>query len=107
MGNLKQRFGNLVAAHRKSLGWTQRQLAEAAELSDDMIARIEIGGTGASFGTIERLAAALNIDAAELFSADLPSNSIHRDVSAKLATLKGVDLTWLSAVIEAALKPRR
>lgn len=111
MGELKQRFGFLVAAHRKRHGWTQHRLAGEAGLSDDMVARIEIGGTGVSFGTIEKLASALQIDPAELFTSNLPSGSFQHtaagDLSARLSALKPEDLRWLSGVIEAVLAPRR
>lgn len=111
MGNLKQRFGSLVVAHRRRLGWTQRQLAEAADLSDDMVARIEIGRTGVSFGTIEKLASALGVDPAELFTANLPAGAWRgtslSDLTAKLAGAKQEDLVWVSRIVEAALSPRR
>jgi transcriptional regulator with XRE-family HTH domain len=107
---LKQRFGGLVAAHRKRVGWTQRQLAEAADLSDDMIARIEVGSTGVSFATVEKLASALQIDPAELFTADLPTGSLQRqplsDLTVKLAGLRSDDIKWLTRIVEAALAPK-
>lgn len=84
MGDLKQRFGNLVAAHRRRVGWTQHRLAEAANLSDDMIARIETESTGVSFETIERLAAALQVDEAELFTSELADGALQRSAAANL-----------------------
>lgn len=111
MGELKQRFGNLVAAHRRRLGWTQHRLAEEAGLSDDMVARVEIGKTGVSFDTIEKLAAALQVDPAELFTANLPSGSFEHsaagDLSARLTALKPNEIRWLTAVVEAVLAPRK
>ena len=111
MSNLQERFGKLVAAHRKRRGWTQRQLAEAADLSDDMIARIEAAATGVSFTTVDKLALALNIDPAELFTSQVPNGALHRgqigDLLAKLASLREDELVWLNGVIEAALKPRK
>ena len=111
MGDLKRRFGNLVASHRKRIGWTQHQLAEAASLSDDMIARLETGSTGASFETIERLASALTVDPAELFTSELPSGAVERGPAAKLTSrilaLKEDDVLWLEGVVEAALKRRQ
>ncbi len=109
MGNLKQRFGQLVAAHRRRLGWTQRKLAEASDLDEDTIGRIEIGRRGVSFSTIEKLAAALHVDPAELFTAELPGSVLQRgtgDLTAKFAALRAEDVIWLSGVIDAALKPR-
>ena len=111
MANLKRRFGSLVAAHRRRMGWTQRRLAEAADLSDDMIARVEVGSTGVSFATIEKLAEALQVDPAELFTAELPGGSFQRkpltDLTAKLATLRTDDVLWIGKIVDAALAPRR
>jgi transcriptional regulator with XRE-family HTH domain len=110
MGDLKQRFGHLVAAHRRRLGWTQRKLAEAADLNEDTIGRIEIGRRGVSFNTIEKLAVALQIDPAELFTSELPGGALHgtsSDVAARLAGLGPDDVAWISGILDAALKPRR
>jgi transcriptional regulator with XRE-family HTH domain len=110
MGNLKHRFGQLVAAHRRRLGWTQRKLAEAADLDEDTIGRIEIGRRGVSFGTIEKLATALQVDPAELFTTQIPGSVHHRttgDLTAKLAGLRPEEAVWLSGIVDAALKPRK
>jgi transcriptional regulator with XRE-family HTH domain len=111
MGNLKQRFGSLVVAHRRRHGWTQRQLAEAADLSDDMIARIEVATTGVSFDTIEKLAAALQVDPAELFTAQLPAGAFQQQPMTELVTtiagLTNQEIVWLSDIVRAVLKPRQ
>lgn len=111
MGDLKQRFGQLVAAHRRRLGWTQRKLAEASDLDEDTIGRIEIGLRGASFATIEKLAAALEVDPAELFTAELPAGAFQRqplgDVVRQIANLKPEEISWIGKIVDAALEPRR
>ena len=108
--DLTKRFGRLVAAHRRRKGMTQESLASAAEMSIDMISRIESGGTGARFPSIEKLAAALGVDAAELFTPDLPSGALQRrqltDVTARLAGLSDTDLAWVGSVLGAVLKTR-
>lgn len=68
--DLHRRFGHLVATHRKRRGWTQVQLAEAIGMSVDMVAKMEVGVTGARFPTIEKLAVALEVDPAELFTTE-------------------------------------
>lgn len=107
MNVLRKRFGRLLAAHRKRRGITQEALAEAAELSIDMIAKIETGVTGARFPAIERLAQALEIDPAELFTAEIPHSSIRRgafgEISATLVGLSETDLLWLKGILDAAL----
>lgn len=110
MSDLNRRFGNLVAAHRKQLKITQSQLAEYTGLSEDMIARIETGNTGASFTTIEKLSRCLNVDAAALFSGDIATSATSREdfqlLSAKLSKLSDNDLKWITGVVDAALKTR-
>ncbi len=110
MEGLQKRFGRLVAAHRRRHGWTQRTLAEKAELSEDMISRIEAGTTGASFSSIDALASAFGVDPAELFTTEIPGGALERrtlnEVVAQLTPLTDRDLKWLSGLISAALKPR-
>lgn len=110
MVNLRKRFGMLVAAHRRRLGITQEALAEKASVSVDMISKIEIGATGARFPVIERLADALGVDPAELFTTEIPSGAINRgplvDLTTQLAGLPPSDLRWITGVVEAALRSR-
>lgn len=110
MSSLQKRFGSLVAGHRRRLRLTQRQLAEATDLSEDMIARIETGSTGASFNTITSLAQALGVDPAALFSPEHPSTPARGeliDMLADLSKLNDGDLQWLRRIIDAALSSNR
>jgi transcriptional regulator with XRE-family HTH domain len=107
MADLRKRFGELLAAHRRRRGLTQEDLAEAAGLSVDMISKIEVGATGARFPSIERLAQAVQVDPAELFTSELPKGSMNRgafgEISAKLSSLPESDLVWISALLDVAL----
>ncbi len=111
MDELRTRFGRLVKAHRLRLGLTQDALAERANISTDMISKIEGGNSGARFGVITQLACALELDPAELFTPDLPAGQLQRsklnDITSRLASLDDSDLQWLSGVLDAALRPRR
>lgn len=111
MVDLRKRFGSLVAVHRRRIGLTQEVLAEKAGISVDMISKIETGATGARFPVIERLADALGVDPAELFTSEIPGGAINRgplvDLTTQLAGLSEIDLRWISGVIEAALRSRR
>lgn len=111
MDELRKRFGRLVAVHRRTAGLTQDQLAAVASVSVDMISKIETGTTGARFPLIERLAEALGIDPAELFTTELPSaksrNPVFTALTVRLAGLNDEDLIWINGVVEAALKQRR
>lgn len=110
MAPLAKRFGNLVAANRRRLGWTQANLAEQAGLSVDMVAKMETGSASPSFRTLELLAGSMSIDVAELFTTELKTGAASRaaltDVSARISGLSDSDLRWLSTVLDAVLKPR-
>jgi transcriptional regulator with XRE-family HTH domain len=107
MADLRKRFGELLAAHRRRRGLTQEDLAEAAGLSVDMISKIEVGATGARFPSIERLAQAVQVDPAELFTSNLLTGSMSKgafgEISAKLSTLPESELVWISALLDVAL----
>jgi len=110
MSDLRKRFGRLLAAHRRRRGFTQEALAEAADVSPDTIAKIEIGATGARFPVIERLAIALDIDPAELFTTEVQGGAIRRgvfaEISTRLALLTEGDLVWVKNLLDAALTRR-
>ena len=111
MEDLRRRFGRLLATHRRRVGLTQAQLAERIGVSSDLISKAEIGATGISFEKIERLAQALEVDPAELFTAHLPNTALGRgplaETSITLFCLSREDQVWIKGVIEAALKGRR
>jgi transcriptional regulator with XRE-family HTH domain len=75
-----------------------------------MVTRIEIGGTGTSFLTIQKLADALDVDPAAFFSAELQTGKKPRpvlsDLIARLSGLSDTDLAWMARLMDAALKPR-
>ncbi|TGS82742.1 XRE family transcriptional regulator [Mesorhizobium sp. M3A.F.Ca.ET.174.01.1.1] len=108
MEDLRKRFGRLVMAHRKRAGYTQEQLAERAGVSIDTISKIEVGATGARFPMIERIAEALQVDPAELFSPEIPTGALRRgplvELTTRLAGLSANELRWISGVVEAALR---
>jgi len=111
MTDLRKRFGRLVAAHRRRNGFTQIALAEKVDLSSDMIAKIEGGVSGASFKAIERIAGALRVDPAELFTTEALSSSARRQVftelTSRLAVLSDDELLWLGDIFQAALAGKR
>jgi transcriptional regulator with XRE-family HTH domain len=110
MSQLRTRFGGLLKAHRIRLGMTQEALAERAGISTDMVSKIEGGSSGARFGVIEKLASALGIDPAELFTTELPAGQLKNDtlvgLTSRLAALNEGDLNWIKGVIDAVLKGR-
>lgn len=110
MDDIRVRFGRLVAAHRRRQGLSQQQLAEQSELSLDTINRVERGVAGVKFSSIDRIAAALKVDPAELFTPDLPHGYGRRrelsNITARLSTLSDSDLVWVDTLLDAALKSR-
>ncbi|MEI6640394.1 MAG: helix-turn-helix transcriptional regulator [Novosphingobium sp.] len=108
---LMERFGGLVARHRKRMGMTQVALSEACGISVDMIVRIEGGGTGVRFPNIQHLADALQVDPAELFTSEVPSGKLARSslnqLTTRLAALSDAELHLVSQLIDVALKFRR
>lgn len=109
MVDLRTRFGRLVKAHRVRMGFTQEVLAERAGISTDMVSKIEGGNSGARFGVITKLAGALEVDPAELFTPHLPAGQLQRstltEITSRLASLSERELQWLKGVLEAALRP--
>ena len=68
---LKETIGANLRHYRKSEGLTQAELAERADLSTDMIGKIERGLTGPSYESLEVLAQILNIPEAALLSSSV------------------------------------
>jgi HTH-type transcriptional regulator / antitoxin HipB len=58
---LRFELAEAVRARREELGWSQRQLAERAGMTQPGVARFEAGGTTPTLPLLERLAAALGL----------------------------------------------
>jgi ribosome-binding protein aMBF1 (putative translation factor) len=58
---LRFELAEAVRARREELGWSQRQLAERAGMTQPGIARFEAGGTTPTLPLLERLASALGL----------------------------------------------
>jgi transcriptional regulator with XRE-family HTH domain len=104
---LRKRVGLLLRAARLGRGWSRFDLAESADVSKDMIGRIERGGTGVRFPVLIKLSTALGIDPAELFAAPTSSGAaspLLNDIAARLAVLDQADLAQISSIIDASLR---
>jgi transcriptional regulator with XRE-family HTH domain len=66
MEQLRKRLGEEIRALRKQAGWNQGELAEKAELSVDVIGRLERGQVTPDLRTLYQLSGALQISMAEL-----------------------------------------
>jgi transcriptional regulator with XRE-family HTH domain len=67
--DLRARFGRRVRELRKARGLSQEQLAEKADLHYTYVGGIERGERNPALVNIGRIAAALGVSPAELFSA--------------------------------------
>ncbi|MGH7438914.1 MAG: helix-turn-helix domain-containing protein [Polyangiaceae bacterium] len=70
--------GEAVRRHRQSLGYTQVQLAEAAGLSPNYVARLERGELGPSLFVAHLLARTLGVEIGELCGASQPTTGRRR-----------------------------
>ncbi|MER7500806.1 helix-turn-helix transcriptional regulator [Nonomuraea pusilla] len=55
-------LGRTVRQVRESRGWSQRELADRADMTQSAVARFEAGGTVPTLPVLERLAKALDVD---------------------------------------------
>ena len=58
---LRFELAEAVRTRREELGWSQRQLAERAGMTQPGVARFEAGGTTPTIPVLERLAGALGL----------------------------------------------
>ncbi len=70
MADIRARFGAVLKAWRTRKQLTQEELAERSGLSYKFIGEIERGTGNPTIETVSQLAGALDIEIAELFSAD-------------------------------------
>jgi transcriptional regulator with XRE-family HTH domain len=63
----KSRWGEAIAFHLGERGWSQRQLADKASLRPNTLTNLIKHGRDSDTATLSRIAAALQVDVAELF----------------------------------------
>jgi transcriptional regulator with XRE-family HTH domain len=89
MANLRQLLALTMKKRRRDLGLSQARLAEKAGTSTQYIAMIELARKFPSPEMLERIAAALEIDAPELFSLPpSPAGTLRKLHEAVLADIK-------------------
>jgi transcriptional regulator with XRE-family HTH domain len=62
----QEALGEAIRRLRLERGLTQRQLADAADVNETWISHIEAGRTNPAWGTVTRLAAALDLTVSQL-----------------------------------------
>lgn len=89
MTNIQMCLSRNMKFHRKRLGLSQTALAEKAETAPNYIALIEVGKSFPSLPMMEKIAAALQIDALDLFDKDglisIDKNSLRADVLERIS----------------------
>lgn len=68
MPSLRVQFGKRLRHLRMNRDLTQERLAEQSDLSVDFLSLVERGRNAPSFETLERLAKALKVSVADLFT---------------------------------------
>ena len=109
MSELRELFGSRVRYYRKQRGLTQAAVAEASDVSPETITRIERGVVGVRFEAAERIARALDVPPAALFSLDASLHSDHRirPVLDRLRSLSDAEIVWAGDLLATALKKPR
>jgi transcriptional regulator with XRE-family HTH domain len=93
MTHIRQLFASNLKAYRHALGWSQAKLAEKVNTSAHYIGMIETRVKFPSPEMMERLAAALNIDAPDLFRTEI-------DPAATIKSLRMEVLTDIGGLVE-------
>ena len=95
----KSRWGEAIAFHLGERGWSQRQLADKASLRPNTLTNLIKHGRDSDTATLSRIAAALQIDIAELFMTreQLEIVRSHRDQ--RVEKLTAAVLRELSATV--------
>ena len=89
MTNIQQCLKTNMKLHRKRLGLSQAALAERAGTAPNYIALIEVGKNFPSLPMLEKIAAALEIDALDLFDKTglitIDKKSLENDIISKIS----------------------
>ena len=108
MATLAQQIGMIVRHHRKTVGWTQSQLAAKAGLSIEMINRIERGRVVPSLRTVESLAGLFGLPVRDMFGVGRFEATAGRDdgLTRLIGRVSGLDpeeLDWIDDLVRVAL----
>ena len=89
MTNIQECLKTNMKLHRKRLGLSQAALAERAGTAPNYIALIEVGKNFPSLPMLEKIAAALEIDALDLFDKSglttIDKKSLENDIISKIS----------------------
>ena len=100
----KSRWGDAIAFHLAERGWSQRELAVRASLRPNTLTNLIKHGRDSDTATLSRIAAALQIDVAELFMTREQIAIVREHREDKMERLKTAVLRELSDNVSAIVK---
>ena len=100
----KSRWGDAIAFHLAERGWSQRELAVRASLRPNTLTNLIKHGRDSDTATLSRVAAALQIDLAELFMTREQIAILRAHREDKVEKLKTAVLRELSDNVSAIVK---
>lgn len=102
MANYKQILSKNIKEKRKALGLTQYELAEALNVEDKYISRIETGTSTPSFALLEKIANVLNINLAELFIIEDTEvrNNLIKQINERLKSANIEKLSIIAKIVD-------
>lgn len=95
----KSRWGDAIAFHLAERGWSQRELAVRASLRPNTLTNLIKHGRDSDTATLTRIAAALQIDLAELFMTREQIEILRAGRESKVERLTAVVLRELAGTI--------
>jgi len=107
MGQLAKMFGRQVKSIRRERHLSQAQLAEAANLSEEWIRRIERGEGSPSLDSIEAIAAALGEQPVTLLGGHGQGSGLPVTLIRSLSLLDAISLEWIEKAVELAIERPR
>jgi len=93
------RWGSAIAFHLAERGWSQRQLADKAALRPNTLTNLIKHGRDSDTATLSRIAAALQVDLAELFMTREQIEIVRSHREHRVERLKAAVLRELSATV--------
>jgi transcriptional regulator with XRE-family HTH domain len=100
----KSRWGEAIAFHLAERGWSQRELAARAALRPNTLTNLIKHGRDSDTATLSRIAAALQIDLAELFMTREQIEALRASRDSKVERLTSAVLRELAGTIPAIVQ---
>ncbi len=103
---IKKDLGKKIKRMRVKRGLTQEALAEAVEISQRTLSGIEIGENFCTAETLDKIIAALDTTAEELFALDhiKQESDLRKEIASSLPQLDGEKLEIAYKVVKGLLK---